>query len=332
MTMQLVFARMHLEPGDYGSCVHYVAVSYRWRRPDPKGGRYNIISDSLSREKNTAPDEVLDRAIHFAAHCKVPFVWIDQECEEKETAIQSMDLVYQHAVASIRLLDVTITTQEDMDILDSMLRLDELSAQQFVGSLNLLERLVRDEWMSRAWVYQEVAAAGSRMVLLLKCDPALHRAFRDRGDHLTNSLNILGEYDILPGELIRAIRYLENWPIISGHSVSKQVQSRLDKASSFIKSTLSGDSPLFGRLIGHFQEPMPWEEQKRAIRDPQYRPLVSVVEALQGLEGRSNSRIPDRITILGNLCTYGKRLNTQSIQNVGSVGFYEHKCFCACSP
>ncbi|TGO59539.1 hypothetical protein BOTNAR_0160g00150 [Botryotinia narcissicola] len=220
-----------------------------------------------------------------------------------------MDLVYQHTLASIGLLDVTITTQEEMDILDSMLRLDELSAQQFLGSLHLLERVSNDEWMSRAWVYQEVAAAGSRMVLFLKCDPSLHLTFQYTADHLTSSLNILGEYCILPGEVIHAIKHLENCPILSGHSISKQVQSRLDKASNLIKSALSGESHLLGRLIGNFQKPMPWEERKQDIYDPLYRPLVYIVEALQGLEGRSNSRIPDRIAMLGNLFGFSMSAN-----------------------
>jgi hypothetical protein len=321
------------DPGEYGSCVHYIAVSYRWlSRKDPatasKVGHYDIQSKTVERARSIAPNKVLDRAIQFAAHCGVPFVWIDQECirqsvkEEQEMGIQSMDLVYQRAVASIGLIDVTLDTQDEIDTLDRWLRLDDLDADQYIRSVAILERLMNDQWMHRAWIYQELAAAGPRMVLLLKCRPGLRRAFRERSHHPRRSLKIPGEYDILPSELIAAMDYLENWPILSGHTIPRPLELHLENLSRHLQSTMSKETYVIDSLVGHLQAPAPWElfDHDRGSHDSTYRPLICASGALRGLEGRINSRIADRIAIAGNLCAYNKRLDTSNIKDLGALG------------
>src|SRR2546423_5680856 len=59
----------------------------------------------------------------FAALPGYSLIWIDKECimqddpQDKELGIQSMDLVYERAPLCVALLDYTIETQEQLNLL-----------------------------------------------------------------------------------------------------------------------------------------------------------------------------------------------------------------------
>ncbi|PMD65190.1 uncharacterized protein K444DRAFT_216021, partial [Hyaloscypha bicolor E] len=58
------------------------------------------------------------------------------------------------------------------------------------------------------------------------------------------------------------------------------------------------------------------QETKALIRQNQsLRPICNIAEALQFLGSRKNSRVPDRLAILANLCDYSLRIDTTKVQH-----------------
>ncbi|KAH6724682.1 heterokaryon incompatibility protein-domain-containing protein [Leptodontidium sp. MPI-SDFR-AT-0119] len=140
-----------------------------------------------------APNEVLDRAIHFAAYHNIRFIWIDQVCidqdnrTDKELGIQSMDLVFQRAMFTAGILTTSIDEPRHAEALNALRRARykndygyfpplgvKLNGEEDLMSrawdiVDLYEMLASDRWLTRAWILQEAAYAGVRLVLLLKC-------------------------------------------------------------------------------------------------------------------------------------------------------------------
>lgn len=140
---RLVEPWKYLKEGDeHEACDHFVAVSYCWssyesssrtcqirdctgsRTDTPRaqrGSKGKSRDDNvyLSTENGRVPfDEVLDRAVEFASSKGLRCIWIDQAClpqdesDEHQTGVQSMDMVYQRARHTIGLLGSSIGSQE----------------------------------------------------------------------------------------------------------------------------------------------------------------------------------------------------------------------------
>jgi hypothetical protein len=63
-----------IEPGEFPGTTDYVAVSYYWQTKE-KFPKYTISDAQSSTPRPvTAPNEVLDRAIHFAAYHNTCFI------------------------------------------------------------------------------------------------------------------------------------------------------------------------------------------------------------------------------------------------------------------
>ena len=97
----------------------YVAVSYTWDPSEHEQGSavggYRIMEsprDNLTFETpSKVRDRILERAINYANHRETQFIWIDDECinrdnqDEHEMAMQSRDLIYnfsKHPVVYLR--------------------------------------------------------------------------------------------------------------------------------------------------------------------------------------------------------------------------------------
>jgi hypothetical protein len=119
--------------------MHYVAVSYCWPPRDDKPiPRSYTVRDLDGRVRaSRALDDVLDRAVDFANSCGLRMIWIDQEClpqpteastkadwDMQELGIQSMDIVYNRAMYTAGLLDVEITSQEQLNAIQTVLQAD----------------------------------------------------------------------------------------------------------------------------------------------------------------------------------------------------------------
>jgi hypothetical protein len=172
----------------------YIAVSYPWSgtpglESESKGAYRLIGADVTVPRRNEVRDEILARIINYACHKGVKHFWIDGECipqhqcPEKDRALNSMDLVYSRSKYPLGLLAVILGNQEEVDTLQDLmegafiksrhnLEYPELSDASKSDSkspvFQLLRRLCRDRWWSRAWIFQEEYLASTRMHLLIR--------------------------------------------------------------------------------------------------------------------------------------------------------------------
>jgi hypothetical protein len=119
-------------------------------------------------------------------------IWIDQEClpqpteastkadwDMQEIGIQSMDIVYSRAMYTTGLLDVEITSQEQLNAIQTVLQADRemtkgiVSLQYCEQIIRLLHETCQDRWYTRAWVIQGAICAGMKLVLAFRHSPGL---------------------------------------------------------------------------------------------------------------------------------------------------------------
>lgn len=181
----------------------YIAVSCPWSLPghDAISGRYRFMPEQPPGVI-MASDGVLRRILNFKLsdpdYRHTPF-WVDKLCidqqasNEKETAVHSMDLVYQYSGrkvteagvdrgvgCSLGLLYTKIETLEQLTMLRSLLdsgfsRMQHgepdllVPLEDALPVLDLIEMILADNWWHRAWIFQEEFLASRHMVLLLPC-------------------------------------------------------------------------------------------------------------------------------------------------------------------
>ena len=285
---------------ELAGCNHYLAVSYCWEKGTKTPAEYSVCtSDNKGTRANEAPTTILTRAIRFAAEHDIRLIWIDQECleqndrEEKELGIQSMDMVYQEATHTLILLNVRIATQGQMDSLCKALEGAEYTSQEeFEDAVDVMEAIAADRWFTRAWCFQEVAAAGELAWILIGYDQNLKAE--------SSYISIPGEFAVQAQDLRGAATWVERWPHIKAESTSEG--GILDVA---IRHRAAG---CFDRIMRMC--PIAYQFFSK---DPEFRFGPNASEALHFLGERQNSRIPDRLAILANICNYTKRLNTESL-------------------
>lgn len=285
---------------ELSGCNHYLAVSYCWEQGLMPRAEYLVCtSDNKGTRANKASTTTLTRAIRFAAEHEIRLIWIDQECmeqddrEEKELGIQSMDMVYQEATHTLILLNVRIATQGQMDGLCKALEGAEYTSQEeFEDAVDVVESIAADRWFTRAWCFQEVAAAGELAWILIGYDQNLKVE--------SSYTSIPGEFAVQVQDLRGAATWVETWPDTQAESSSEG--GILDVA------TRHRATACFDRIMGmcpiayHFFS-----------KDPEFRFGPNASEALHFLGERQNRRIPDRLAILANICNYTKRLNTERL-------------------
>ncbi|KAK2001303.1 hypothetical protein LX36DRAFT_363224 [Colletotrichum falcatum] len=131
---------------EFDVCNHFVAISWCWAAfgntqtcqiRDCTGRRKHMPRPTASAKGKgkdesvyltveggrIPPDEILDRAVEYAAHEGLRCIWIDRSCllQDKsrmhQIGIQSMDLVYQKAARTAAILETAITRQATLDSL-----------------------------------------------------------------------------------------------------------------------------------------------------------------------------------------------------------------------
>lgn len=322
------------EPGEFPGITDYVAVSYCWQKK-PELAKYTVSDAQSSTSRPvTAPNEVLDRAIHFAAYHKVRFIWIDQVCilqddrTDKELGIQSMDLVFQRARFTAGVLSVSVDEPQHAEALNFLresryqddygylppdglgIEIDlSLRAWDILG---LFEILASDRWLTRAWILQEAACAGAHLVLLVKCP---------KGKGWQGDERLLDGVICIDSNHLRAylvLTLLLNPPFETSIEESRGFHRRLEAS----KARLQNLAPLLGnsthKAMQQEQAANAYsnQETKDVIEPSQsLRPICNIAEALQFLSSRQNSRVPDRLAILANLCDYPLRIDTTKVQH-----------------
>lgn len=275
----------------------YVAVSYCWNREQvewfPDQGPLFISEENHSLRRTKSPNDVLERAFAYAAHENINSVWIDQECInqndplDKERGIQVMDIVYQEASHPIAILETYFDTQAEVDSFCSIVNeeLYPFQPSQIVALESILDSLAADSWFTRAWTLQESTSAGVSMVLLIGCNNSL-----EKPDFLGATP---GEIEISIGDFLNAM-VNARW-IIEEHLTAHTWPD--DQTA--VKASNSADElwNVFPSMSFHHR-----------------RLSCSAAQALRYLDDRSNSFLPDRLSILANLCQYEYRIESKVLE------------------
>ena len=287
-------------PAKAGNCRHYIAVSYCWQHGSGKNkaalNPYYIF-DGKNTRLNKAPHEILARAISFALTAiGHHLIWIDQECidqddrNDKEFGIQSMDQVYHRASLSLGLLNTIIETQLEMDALVTLYERRSFGTkEEMLAGVALMHRLSQDRWYNRSWIFQE-SSLSLNLILLIRHAPSVRNPLGQ---------GILGEVKISFTELHRCAT-----------TISKILHNPTRR-------------PLLDELR-QIEEIEWWAASSfPEIKTPGFstkRFACSAAETLHHLEFRKNSRTADRLAIIANLCHYHTRLDT-TILNAKETSF-----------
>ena len=296
------------DTADLPDCTHYVAVSYCWKsqkedKDENKSFRIQTLDDF---HDGTAPRDIVMRAIKFAAHRKARFIWIDQECirqndrEDKELGIQSMDLVYSRASFPLALMDTVFDSVKHIlaikqaiarfQIYLQQLHQPPVSESEILNVASAIQLLGQDRWLTRAWILQETILSGLKMEFLCRCsiDPPSD-AFQGP-----------------PGEILLSMGHMRelHGSIEVYSQLASTVRRNDDDPNKLLRQFLaSSNGPATRLTIGERR----WSHQSHAF---------NAVAAFNLLEGYKNSRVADRLAIIANLCDYQTRLDTTKLTSM----------------
>lgn len=187
--------RHHLDNGPPIELVHYhsdhyIAVSCPWAVPGHEAisGRY-AFSPADQPGILMPQDAILNRVLNFKV-CNREFqnnpFWLDKLCisqdegDEKELAVHSMDLVYRNSRVTLGLLFLPITSLDQLRALRDLLtgRLAEdgedgpallVGVDDVEPALQVIEWILQDDWWHRAWIFQEEFLTFRGLRLLIPC-------------------------------------------------------------------------------------------------------------------------------------------------------------------
>ena len=320
---------------ELNGCQHYVAVSYCWDRSahhqdDIDASVSYFVETGTGLRRGNVPVDVIDRAVAFAARHQIGLIWIDQdvidqdEAVEKARAIQVMDIVYERSLWPVAILDTTIVTQDQVNVLDYVFDIEELwkaeededdgdededdgkeereketeeqgwnngyTSKVVIDALELLELLSADRYFTRSWTLQESLSA-LNMRVLIRVLPSI-----DIPPQLAN-MHYAGDICLAMTDLGFALETFASRLELSYSNISqaKSLQSRIEHFNYVI-------SPVF-------------------VEAPSQRVSRSAAEVLAILETRSNTILSDRLAIIANLCAYEKRLDTIALDRLTTHGF-----------
>ncbi|KAE8152771.1 heterokaryon incompatibility protein-domain-containing protein [Aspergillus avenaceus] len=296
---------------DATACENYVAVSYVWDDPRDSSatGKYLIQPrDGGSPVKNNVRDTVLDRVTRYVESRRkvgdcIEGFWIDQQCidqddsEEKEVAMQSMEAVYSHSRFPIALLSVRIESLRDLETLEFILDRNQtfgsVGEERAREILALLNHITSDLWWERAWTFQEDYHASTSMRLLIR-----HEVHDSAILKLKRECSELGD---IPGEI----------SINSAHFRTKVTQ--------FCKEYRGQDYYrddcliMMKKAVKYNKELLePGDDGNLTIRRAMSPRIYSDVGH------RQISREWDRLAIIANCCGYATRLDTTKLERAGS--------------
>lgn len=290
----------------------YVAVSYCWEPSigldRTESGKYRV-KDTEGRylRRTKVRDELLIRVIRYARCNKVTRIWIDQECilqedeEAKRIAMDCMDSVYRCSNWPIGLLSVVLESQQEIDVLQNLLRrafvqrgydyhfprLSDDGVDNVEAIMAILESLYEDRWWDRAWIFQEEYLSATAMHILVR---------HERG------LKVDGDFCVSHGELCFK-------PAAFRHEATLFLLACKREISPAMSWSCARMLERFGRyeLLYRFQpDTMGKAMSARIFADVQRRALKCCY---------------DRLPIAANSCDYAIRLHPQAMSRSGhSVG------------
>lgn len=289
-------------PGELGDCLDYIAVSYRWMsREQRKQEKETYLIDVGSGESPTrptrAPPSLLKRILSSASAHNYRLFWMDQECidqtdrTDKESGIQSMDLVYQNAKMILAVLNNRIEEQRHLDALfDAIEGSGDMTEDQVISALEVLELIFTDDWHSRAWCFQESSVPRRSILFLIARHPDLVAP----NDGAMEACHIPGEVEIGVFELCHSISGL-----FAYGSRYPELVPWMEKVQSLTTSTMAvGMVAKWTPSHSHFSR--------------RYR--FNAAQAVHFLATKKHSRVADALAMVANLCNYPRRLNTMALE------------------
>ncbi|KAF2158469.1 hypothetical protein M409DRAFT_61628 [Zasmidium cellare ATCC 36951] len=174
----------------------FVALSWTW---DPSTHESDKVGNYWVEHSHTGEvvgvkvrNCIIDRATKYLLFTGFDIFWIDRICinqddqEEKQEAMNSMDLIYKHANKSVALLSTPIRSQSELCILVRLVsgefafstgghcKLSQsVSWTTMKKAMQVLRRITKDSWWTRAWTLQEEYVAGVKMDILLPLGPGV---------------------------------------------------------------------------------------------------------------------------------------------------------------
>ncbi|CAG7563214.1 unnamed protein product [Fusarium equiseti] len=286
----------------------YVALSYTWDKSDhesPEKGRYEVRTRDQRPRFLSSPvrDCVFDRVFSFMRARDLRYLWIDRHCvrqrtckttdicdhkrcNEKQHALETMDLVYQQSKHPVTLLGRPIEWEHELDLLDRILtgqfakQLKETPHDEVLQALSLLSRITKDIWWIRAWTFQEDYRGRPDMTLLIRHPPFLEakkqscRNFSDVPNEICiDSVN----FSEASTDLCRAVQDKSQRDDVLHHT-----EHILGAAGSY-KNLLKGNMPMTPTVIHDIQ--------RRRLREPW-----------------------DKLPIIANCCQYDILINNKHME------------------
>ncbi|KAI1332516.1 hypothetical protein F5Y16DRAFT_357971 [Xylariaceae sp. FL0255] len=302
--------RTYLNPvSDSEGGREYVAVSYTWNASDEEEdngdgrsfGGYLVESRKTGElaQPSNVRDVVWERVLNYAEHVKCQNLWIDRECVDqtneaaKGIAIQNMHLVYSLSRRPVALLTRTIETEEELDILVSIL-LGDVRIEEEAAAIVLLDDITSNLWWQRAWTFQEDYKASIRMTLVIPHESFLEKPKLDARDFSNRPL--LGT---LPGEI--CIKSADFKRQATGFCLSyRRKYPEMEEICNKILMT-----------AGKYNVLLRDEESPPNSQHAISRSMTPTIFADMGRRGISTES--DRLAIAANCCGYTKRLDTTAL-------------------
>ena len=276
--------------------------------------RVSVYSLNGTIRQSKASRTILNRAVRFAVAHDLGLIWIDKECidqdnrDDKEVGIQSMDLVYQRSRYPIGIIsDVEITTQHELDVFTKMISNDSLTETEWSLLGILMHRIVSSKFFTRAWICQELHAGGCT-TLLVQCSPLLLRNNMVVGPtpgeveiRLDYSTYGIGQWRMLQEKMHDV--WLMSTPIHGSRPAFPQPYYDIHLAWDELRAYVTGASLA---LSGSNDE---WGANK----NPDARQKYNIRSGLTRLGDKKNSVSSERLTILANICNFRTKLNTKGL-------------------
>lgn len=318
---------------DHRWCTHFVAVSYCWSSESGDNGSepYKVVEEDGSVRDIRAQNSTIDRVVAFARENGFRMIWIDQECinqtdvNEKELAIQSMDLVYLKAEQSIGLFQTRLE-QRHLECL-SMLCAHQVTSRfrnTRRGPLPAIEArrrgvgppkfdliretasmLVNDKWNTRAWILQEAFSSNGNMVLLLPRAEGIDVRGWSLVCHEASQSELAVRLEIMQDCIALFAQFLplaiSRQPILA----KKHQPTRARTSTSKIRDPIE--------RIQYFQPESTSSGGSVYINYRRESQQCSASVAVAYLRLRGLERVADKLAILANMCGYRLRLDTTKL-------------------
>lgn len=238
-------------------------------------------------------DIVLQRIMRYAKAVGTRYFWIDQECfdqenaEERQAAMDSMDLVYKRSDHPVALLEMTLDSCQ-VGLMSLLMSFDEVRASKVDSMMNMLKDVHQDRWWTRAWTLHEEYLARPHLELLIRHNSA-------KGDYIESKLTrIEGEVCVSASAFQRRATYFLQ------HQEAVFNPSR-DMSNVLLRTFHKVDL--------------------RRVTTGSSKARTMSSSIFEDLERRNMSEGYDFITIAANVCNYPVRLHSNRLaKSSHSVG------------